>query len=270
MPNTSGMKHRRSLFIPVTLLGLVGVCGLLLWQAKRQHALDRALIAALVHNDTRQALSLVNAGADPNTYYALPPTSTFLQRLAQWFHRSPPPVNSTPTALLIACGARWIPPLERRVPQVACEESLPLLKAMRAHGADIQARTTNGRTALHYASMIGRVATMQWLLQQGANINAQDKLGQTPLHLATQNDTTSAAHLLLTKGANPNVANIDGETTLFYAVASPIGESLMPELLAHGANPNLRDKYGKTVLQFAQWMKRPEFLVLLRKGRKRS
>lgn len=119
---------------------------------------------------------------------------------------------------------------------------------MLAHGADIQARTANGRTALHFASVIGRVATMEWLLQHGANINAQDKLGQTPLLLATQNDTTSAAHLLLMKGADPNMANIDGETTLFYSVASPIGESLLPELLAHGANPNLWNRYGKTVL----------------------
>ena len=106
MANVVDMKRRRSLLLLFVLsaLLLIAAGGLWLRQAKRQYALNRQLIDALVHGDFKQALALVNAGADPNTRSTPPPAPTFKLLLHQLLHRSPVPVNNSPTAFIMACG----------------------------------------------------------------------------------------------------------------------------------------------------------------------
>ena len=66
------MKRRCSLvlFGMIVLLFAAG-CRLWMRQAKEQYALNRDLIAALLHNHPDQALILVNQGADSNTFQTL-------------------------------------------------------------------------------------------------------------------------------------------------------------------------------------------------------
>ena len=109
------MKTRRRsllLFNLITLL-LMGAVGLWLHIPRQpysyNHAYDRQLIEALVHDDTKAALGLIHAGADPNTRYdPLPqirPRSPFNQLLDQLLHRSPPLANDSQTAFMLACGS---------------------------------------------------------------------------------------------------------------------------------------------------------------------
>lgn len=68
-------KHykRTALFAFSLLLGLFLVCILWVRKEQRQYSLNRQLISALFHENGKQALRLVEAGADPNTRYTPAP-----------------------------------------------------------------------------------------------------------------------------------------------------------------------------------------------------
>lgn len=74
------MKPRRALLFSITVvLVLCAASGWWLHKERQQYALNRQLIDALEHNDTKTALTFVNEGADPNTRQspmpAHPPTA---------------------------------------------------------------------------------------------------------------------------------------------------------------------------------------------------
>ena len=54
------------------------------------------------------------------------------------------------------------------------------------HGADVNAATTNGTTALHDAAHGGHVAAMEWLVEQGGDVYAVATNGDTALHSQSQ------------------------------------------------------------------------------------
>ncbi len=58
-------RKQIALFALALLAGLMGFTGLWRRAKQRQYTLNRQLIAALIHSDDRQALVLVNEGADP-------------------------------------------------------------------------------------------------------------------------------------------------------------------------------------------------------------
>jgi hypothetical protein len=75
-------RNHRKLIALLALLLLVGLAGgTILWlrSEQREYVLNRQLIAALVQDDDKRALALVNAGAGPNTRYAPMPVPSFLQ-----------------------------------------------------------------------------------------------------------------------------------------------------------------------------------------------
>jgi ankyrin repeat protein len=263
------MKRRRALLFTFSVvLALCAACGCWLHRERQQYALNRQLIEVLTHNDTKKALALVNAGADPNTRAQPTPAPSFNLLIDQLLHRSPPPVNSSPTALMLACGADWITQQEETDFLVRVKENLPLLQAMLAHGANVNAREENNLTALHEAVRAQHLHSAEMLVLHGADINAQNGVGRTPLMLAIWNDTPNIARMLLTHGENPNVQDANGYTVLYSAIVSPKATTLISDLVAHGADPNLRNKEGLTPLQEAQKEKRPDLVRLLKRSRK--
>jgi ankyrin repeat protein len=52
-------------------------------------------------------------------------------------------------------------------------------------GADVNAATGRGQTALHAAAHLGVITIMQFLVDHGANLNAMDILGQSPWNMAS-------------------------------------------------------------------------------------
>lgn len=95
---------------------------------------------------------------------------------------------------------------------------------------DVGVHATNslGDTPLSTAAMLGRVHTMQWLLNQGAVVDyvVPNKDGQTPLLWACEQKRLDAARLLLEYGANIEAVdrfnNTPLATTFVNCFADPI------------------------------------------------
>ena len=51
------------------------------------------------------------------------------------------------------------------------------------HGANVNARDSEGKTPLHFAAQQGTLQAVEWLLKNGADVNAKDNKGVTPLSL---------------------------------------------------------------------------------------
>ncbi|WP_439622304.1 ankyrin repeat domain-containing protein [Gemmata sp.] len=83
-------------------------------------------------------------------------------------------------------------------------------------GADVNARSGDGRTPLHDAVESGKHAVAEALLDAKADVNAADKNGRTPLHVAVERENVEAVRLLLTAGADANAADKDEKTPLGY------------------------------------------------------
>ena len=69
-------------------------------------------------------------------------------------------------------------------------------------GADINAETADGRTALHMAAQRGDIPMMTLLLSHGAKIDQRDAKGWTPLDRAVKWNCDSAADFLRSHGGH--------------------------------------------------------------------
>ncbi len=127
------------------------------------------------------------------------------------------------------------------------------------HGADVDARDTDGRPALHLAVLApGRAgAVLRTLLEHRARLDATDPDGSTALHQAAATNTALTITLLLAAGADPNARARDGSTPLHRAaVAQPFRTELevtgsIAALVAGGADVDARDQRGSTPLHHA-------------------
>ncbi len=82
------------------------------------------------------------------------------------------------------------------------------------HGANPNARDSNGNTALLLAAATGASESASALLKAGADIHAANAAGDTPLHVAIRNDRLRVVEILLGAGADPGRVNHSGTTPL--------------------------------------------------------
>ena len=263
------MKHRRLLILSLLIVALlVGGCCLWVWQARRQCALNRQLVAALENNDTNQALVLVNAGADPDTRYNPPPAPTLNLLLMQLLHCSTVPADNSPTAFMLASGAFYKQPENAYDPQLRRKDDPQLVQAMLTHGANLHALSAGKSTALRGAVCLNYKHVAELLLKQGANVNEQYANGWTPLMESVWHGDRNMVRLLLAYGANVNVQKHDGRTALHFSMLLSIDKNIVVQLRAHGADPHLHNKHGFTALTLAQEQHRSDIVALLCKGQR--
>jgi ankyrin repeat protein len=177
-----------------------------------------------------------------------------IQRIRQMIQNSPDLINSGElgraansgelrvATFLLDHGAdvNWKlnggPPLD----QAAMNAQKTMVELLLSRGADVNALTRSGGTALLTATRGGFQAVVEVLLAHKADVNAHfTTINQTltPLHLAAEKGYANLIKLLLAAGANPNVENSEGQTPLSYAAENGYLE-IVKMLLAAKADPD--------------------------------
>ena len=132
-------------------------------------------------------------------------------------------------------------------------------------GFKINAKQTDGRTALMAAARVGSAESVRLLLAAGADVSARDKNSLTALNLAATTDSTETTRALLEAGADVNAQDEAGFTPLASAVERH-RTAQVSALLAHGAKLELAIKTGQTALLLAAGYGYADIVELLLKA----
>jgi ankyrin repeat protein len=115
-------------------------------------------------------------------------------------------------------------------------------------GADVNARTEDGTTALMHATAVGDIRLVRMLLEHKADVNARNKAGATALLWAVGDRDKVRA--LLDRGAEVNAGADSGRTPLMIAVGSRGAADVVKLLIEKGADVHYSQR-GYTVLMAA-------------------
>ena len=124
------------------------------------------------------------------------------------------------TAMMLAAGQGWrdgnaaIPTRDRGTP----EDALVAIQLLIARGADVNAASDAGDTAMHAAAFRGSEAIIKFLVAQGGNVRAKDKQGRMPLDTAMSRRGASAV-----PQAVALLSQLTGDTAKAPAAAAPAG-----------------------------------------------
>jgi ankyrin repeat protein len=135
--------------------------------------------------------------------------------------------------------------------------------ALIAHGADVNATSPDGTTALMWAAHGGDEALVAALLKAHAKVDVGNAYGANAMLQAAQFGDVRILEALLAAGANVESPNPDGETALML-VARAGNVEAGKLLLRHGASVNARENFrGQTALIWAAAESQPEMVKLL-------
>ncbi len=129
-----------------------------------------------------------------------------------------------------------------------------MVRLFLARGADLEAKTERGNTAVHAAAATGHTYCYDLLADHQADPNRPNQEGQTPLWLAVRANHRGLVRRLLEAGADPNRVDRWGVSCLHLAAAAGRAE-LTQVLLEAGANPKVSDDQGRTPADMA-WQNR--------------
>ena len=144
------------------------------------------------------------------------------------------------TPLILAVGRPWL----RKSSAVPCRRLIT--------NDSVNVEDCGGNHALHFASLISNIVTVQLLVDCGADTNAVNKDAQTPLHAAAcgEKDCPELCEILLKHDAEINAVDEDGNQPLHYSCQKAHTETVK-WMLSHGADTNAVNKHGQTPLHTA-------------------
>lgn len=137
------------------------------------------------------------------------------------------------------------------------------VSALLQQHVDVNAPSTDGSTALHWAADRNDLDSVDLLIRAGADVAAANRYGATPLLLACNTGSAAMISRLLDAGADPNSAWPEGETALMAASRSGHGDAVSA-LLARGAVVNAVERSrGQTALMWAAAQLHPSIVKTL-------
>ena len=125
---------------------------------------------------------------------------------------------------------------------------LKIVRVLLDKGANFDAKNNEGMTALIWASSSGYLEVVRALLDKGANFDAKDNLGgATALMHASEGGHIEVVRVLLSAGADPNSQQLKHNSWTALMLASSNGHlEIVRALLSAGADPKITDNKGQT------------------------
>ena len=161
-----------------------------------------------------------------------------------------------------SCGKAWAGPNDDLL-SAAFNGDIALVKASLRAGADVNAKTNTGITALMEAVWMGKANMIRLLLKGGADVNAKADNGTTALMQAAGMGKANKIRLLLKGGADVNARDAnDGTTALMQAVMNR-ETNVIRLLLKGGADVNAKANTGLTARDYATGENKDEVISLL-------
>ena len=138
-----------------------------------------------------------------------------------------------------------------------------LLKGGFLRRPDVEAKDSNGMTALHHAARNGHIEVVRLLLDSGATVDAREQVGITPLSLAASRGHAVVIQLLSERGGDVNARS----STSWTPLHTVFDEKAAKALIERGADVNASGNDGRTPLHTAAIWSRVEVMrVLLDSG----
>lgn len=142
--------------------------------------------------------------------------------------------------------------LNKRLLATVQDGDFSKVKAVLNRCANINAQNDkDGCVPLHYASTMGDLEVVKYMVEKGADFNMKDNFEQTPLHLAAMYGKLEVVKYLKERGAILNVVDTFGATPLHSAAVDNRLE-VVRYMVEEGVDVNAKDKYGRTPLDLAR------------------
>lgn len=125
---------------------------------------------------------------------------------------------------------------------------LPVVHLLIAHGADLNAVSDSGSTAVRSSCFMSHVGVVKCLVENGADINRPNYNGGTCLINSVQ--STKLCRFLLANGADVNARDIQDKTALHYAIQEHRLDTTRL-LVEWGADYLATSRHGDDALQTA-------------------
>jgi uncharacterized protein len=152
---------------------------------------------------------------------------------------------------------------EPHLVEAARNQDQKALRALVSQKADVNARSSDGSTALLWAAHWNDPDTADLLLRAGADANIANDFGMTPLSQACINGSGALVHSLLKAGANPNTPIDTGETPLMTCAKTGSGDAVRM-LVEYGAAVDAKEPtQNQTALMWATAEHHPDVVKAL-------
>lgn len=137
-----------------------------------------------------------------------------------------------------------------------------IVQALLAKDADVNAKTNQGQTALHFCASKANLDVVRLLLaaKPPASARIKDKRGQLPLHRAAAVGSVPVMKALLDAKSPINATDVDGMTALHHAISEGHGDAALL-LLQRGAEWDKRDAQDHVPLDLAPDAKTRKYIV---------
>ncbi|KAI5737096.1 hypothetical protein M8J76_009979 [Diaphorina citri] len=131
-----------------------------------------------------------------------------------------------------------------------CSAMMDNLFKTQKHVCDLDHQDTNGLTALHYATDLGHIEVVKFLINAGCRVDVGEIENLTALHLASARGHTELVELLVKAGANVNRKTSDKSSPLHYASARGFTDTVNL-LVSNGAVVDSLDSSERSPLYLA-------------------
>jgi uncharacterized protein len=140
-------------------------------------------------------------------------------------------------------------------------------RALIDRGADVNATSADGTSALHWAAHLGDVETARLLIRHDARVEQVNRYGLAPLHVAAAEGYPKLVQLLLDADASVDLRGRNGETALLMAARKGCADCVQALITRH-ADVKVREQaFELTALMLAAWSgSAPSVEQLIRAG----